>query len=75
MCLVIYHVCGTRIRLCAREAGLVEDCLSRLVGVVVLKLHTVCTDSMLATISSTCSHLASLDIRWLQTIDIDMNIY
>ena len=54
---------GTRIRLCAREAGLVEDCLSRLVGVVVLKLHTVCTDSMLATISSTCSHLASLDIR------------
>ena len=52
-----------------------EDCLSRLVGVVVLKLHTVCTDSMLATISSTCSHLASLDIRWLQTIDIDMNIY
>ena len=53
--------------MCGREAGLVEDCLSRLVGVVVLKLHTVCTDSMLATISSTCSHLASLDIRWLQT--------
>lgn len=38
--------------------------LSRLDNVVTLKLHTVCSDSMLIIINTTCHRLASLDISF-----------
>ena len=43
---------------------MLEDALSRLANVVILKLHTVCTDNMLKIISHSCSHLISIDISF-----------
>ena len=53
-----------RIRLERREAILLEDVLSRLKNVVILKLHTVCTNSMLNIISRVCNNLLSIDISF-----------
>ena len=43
---------------------MLEDVLSRLGNVVILKLHTVCNDSMLSIINTTCHRLASLDVSF-----------
>ena len=57
-----------RVRLVNREEGLVEDLLSQVSCLVVLKLHTVCTDQMLAIISRTCPRLAVLDVSFSRNV-------
>jgi len=57
-----------RVRLESREESLVEDLLSRLSHLVVLKLHTVCTDQMLEIISNTCQCLAGLDVSFSKNV-------
>lgn len=57
-----------RVRLGSREEGLVEDLLSRLSHLVVLKLHTVCTDQMLEIVSQTCLCLAGLDVSFARNV-------
>ena len=43
---------------------MLEDALSRLSNVVILKLHTVCTDRMLGIVSQNCGKLISIDISF-----------
>ena len=57
-----------RVRLGSREEGLVEDLLSRLSHLVVLKLHTICTDQMLEIVSQTCLCLAGLDVSFARNV-------
>jgi len=57
-----------RVRLGSREEGLVEDLLSRLSHLVVLKLHTVCTDQMMEIVSRTCLCLAGLDVSFSRNV-------
>ena len=61
----------SRIRLERREAILLEDVLSRLKNVVILKLHTVCTNSMLNIISRVCNNLISIDISFSKHVTDD----
>jgi len=57
-----------RVRLESREESLVEDLLSRMPHLVVLKLHTVCTDQMLDMLSRTCVCLAGLDVSFSKNV-------
>ena len=57
-----------RVRLGSREEALVSDLLSRGSHLVVLKLHTVCTDQMLKTVSQTCLCLAGLDVSFARNV-------
>jgi len=57
-----------RVRLESREESLVEDLLSRMPHLVVLKLHTVCTDQMLEMLSRTCVCLAGLDVSFSKNV-------
>ena len=53
-----------RVRLESREEVLVEDLLSRMSHLVVLKLHTVCTDQMLKIVGQVCLCLSVLDLSF-----------
>merc|ERR1712106_28169 len=57
-----------RLRLASREESLVEDLLFRGSHLVVLKLHTVCTDQMLRIVSQTCLCLAGLDVSFARNV-------
>ena len=50
---------------------LLEDVLSRSSMVVILKLHTVCTNNMLNTISQVCRNLISIDISFSKHVTDD----
>jgi len=57
-----------RVRLEKREEMLVQEVLSRLPHLVMLKLRTICTDSMLLIIGETCLCLAQLDLSFARNV-------
>ena len=68
--LAIYYALSynLRVRLGIREEALVEDLLSRVSHLVMLKLHTVCTDQMLEIVSHSCHKLAGLDVSFARNV-------